>query len=796
MSRSRASSFLYFAPFLAFVAWFFLPVALGRETLIIRDVLNLHLEMKWFGTEALRDGYLPLVDPLRGGGQPHLGNPNTVSLYPDNLLFLLGGPLWGLNAHFWLHLLLAPLSMFYLGRQTGLGRPGSWAAGVCFATGGYYLSTLNLYNLTAAVTLGPAFLAATIALQRSAAEAGAAARRARVRALVAGCLLWACILLGGDPMLAAALLGAAVVAAVVAAERAVPAVTRMVAPVGIGTLLAAPQLVEFLRIMPGSYRGVQGYSVAAATASSWSPANFLDWLLPLAYGKPDLIFWGAAFHGDVVPLIYTLTPGLVALSLAVAGTRAGWRWRWYAWGLVAVGFFFAFGAYNPAAQWLFGLPGMRIFRLPIKLWILAAIGLALAAGWGVESWSSRSRERLLEYTLLGFGVTVATIAALLACFPAAAADLLASWMPYHIPLEHSYVEVDRWLGIAVVSTLLSGVAWLIVRWSGRRRRFAVAALLALQCLGQGLFLAPLMATDSVEHYLRPSPLLDAIPDGARVVHGDGELFATQLSYREDYPDAHPKWLQRDVFLRLFPQAGMLHGIHYEFRLSPEGLDSFLTRAVTEALEKIDDPSRLTFLEAAGVTHLLLRRDLEGVEEGRVELVETRRVGTTDVRIYRLLRSAEEVAFFGRVLRSDDPWRTVNLLLDATFDPRRSVVVAGAGPPILGGSGSAEVVRSAAEEMVIDVEAESAGAVVVQRSYLPIWSATLDGEPAEIVVANMHRMAVVVPAGSHRLELAVDRGTLAPSFTLSGLALLLLLLQARRWRASGGEAQNEPASESR
>ena len=70
MSRSRALSLLYAAPFLLLVLWLLGPVIVGGETLFMRDVMNTHLEMKAFQAEAMRSGALPLVDPPRSGGQP------------------------------------------------------------------------------------------------------------------------------------------------------------------------------------------------------------------------------------------------------------------------------------------------------------------------------------------------------------------------------------------------------------------------------------------------------------------------------------------------------------------------------------------------------------------------------------------------------------------------------------------------------------------------------------------------------------------------------------------------------
>ena len=143
------------------------PLVRGSHTLYLRDAANTHLPARWTQAEALRDGRLPLLDPLRDGGQPALGNPNTVPLYPDNLLYLLAPTLWAFNAHFWLHLLLAPWAMYWLARVWGAGRRAAWAAGVCYALSGFFLSSLNLYNLVAGYALAPALVAAPLRLAES-----------------------------------------------------------------------------------------------------------------------------------------------------------------------------------------------------------------------------------------------------------------------------------------------------------------------------------------------------------------------------------------------------------------------------------------------------------------------------------------------------------------------------------------------------------------------------------------------------------------------------------------------------
>ena len=107
----------------------------------------------------------------------------------------------------------------------GLGRPGAWAAGVCWATSGYFLSQLNLYNLVAGVATVPFLVAACLrAVEERAPEEGE--RIPRRRWAAAAGLAWALVLVSGDPSsaLAGALLavGAAGGALAPGADRAAP----------------------------------------------------------------------------------------------------------------------------------------------------------------------------------------------------------------------------------------------------------------------------------------------------------------------------------------------------------------------------------------------------------------------------------------------------------------------------------------------------------------------------------------------------------------------------------------------
>jgi hypothetical protein len=77
---------------------------------------------------------------------------------------------------------------------------------------------------------------------------------------------------------------------------------------------------------------------------------------------------------------------------------------------------------------------------------------------------------------------------------------------------------------------------------------------------------------------------------------------------------------------------------------------------------------------------------------------------------------------------------------------------------------------------------------VQRSYQPFYVATVDGARVRPVAANLHRLAVPVPAGSHRVVLDVAKGPAGLGGGLALLGALALLAGARLLRSP---ASDEP-----
>ncbi len=760
------------------------PLIRGTGTLYTRDVLTSHYPLKVSQAQALRRGELPLIDPYRAGGQPLLGNPNALPLYPDNLLYLVASPLWALNAHFWLHLLLAPVAFYRLGRAWGLSRPAAWAGGVFYTTSGFFLSLLNLYNLVAGAVLAPAFIASCL-------DAWRARRRA---AFAAAGMLWALLLLAGDPMFAALALLLAAGAVIARGDHGTAETTgrwrpalRSAVAIGCGTLVAAPMLIEFLRILPLSYRGYWQFSIRAALAQSWDPRSALEWLLPFFFGRPDFTFWGSRYYGGNPPFFYSVFPGVLCLCLVAA---SGWPRRRpaiWAWAAVGGGLFFAAGAWNPVVRLLYHLPGVSALRYPVKLWLAVAIGCSLLCALGFERFldgEQRPPRRILP--LVGLRRILAGAVALYL-----AAWGLLLWSPPWLAASISRLdperlspftlarESSRWSAqcfFMLVTLALFGLALAVAR---KRRLAGGAALLAIHLLSQGFFLGALLDADDAEHYTREPALLSAVPEGSVVVHGGfHDLFGRQtIAPLAAFPDPRFFWLARRQAEQLYPFAGVSWGRRYEFNHSPEGLDSFFSVSLARAIQGMSDTERLRLLAASGVATLILDRELAPEAAAlarRTASAPDSIPGAPGVFVYRLPSAAAPVTLAGHVLRAPQMNRALEILSSAEHDPRTMVVLPGDGPPeggpeIHGEPGRLEVLTDGVEELEVAADAGDSGCVLVtQRAYLDLYRATIDGRPAPTTVANLHRLAVELPPGEHRVRLWIDRRP-----TLVGWAAALL-----------------------
>jgi len=286
-----------------------------------RDNLSTHYPIKVVSAQVFRAGEIPYWNFADGGGQPLAGNPNTLTFYPDNVLYLLLPAHAAFNLHFLLHLVAAWFAMRALSRS-------KWAAWM-YVLSGVAISSTAFYNLVTAIALVPFAL-------------WAAERR---RPLLLGCA-FGLLLLGSEPV---TIIGAAIAVAIVART------PRLLLAVPVALLIALPQVIAYSEIATEVERA-RGYSPQTVLAASLLPHRFLQLLLPQPeYGQ--LLFF-SLFLGVII------VPALAQRSRYVV--------------VAAVMAFLALGSANPlVAAAVQALPAIRIVRYPEKFALPMTVALVV-----------------------------------------------------------------------------------------------------------------------------------------------------------------------------------------------------------------------------------------------------------------------------------------------------------------------------------------------------------------------------------------------------------------------------------
>ncbi|MEZ5313244.1 MAG: hypothetical protein R2862_06100 [Thermoanaerobaculia bacterium] len=676
------------------------------------------------------------------------------------------------------------------GRAWGLGRPSAWATAACYATSGYFVSTLNLYNVVAGAALAPALVAALV-------ESGSDMPQLRRRGLVAAGLLWTLLILAGEPLLGLLALLLALAARVVRGGdrsrsrwRALLD-ARLLLALTAGTLLAAPQLVETFRILGFSFRANEWNGEAPPFLGSFRLQHLADLFFPFFFGRPDLAEnLAPGLFDSYPPLFFTLAPGALALALVGLGLLAkdGRRAKLWSAGAIALGFLFALGQFNPLLRLLVRTSLGEALRFPQKFWLAAALGASLLAGLGFTEAFERGRRRPLGLALatIAAGYLATLVAAVLAPrgFGRIVTSLLATEVPPNLLAELSI----RLQGVAFLTLGVLGLLLLCVALS--RHRSGISGVLALFCATafQLWLLRPALPMDDIAPYLAAPKVLAVVPEDAVLMQGASQdFFRPSTMLAGDYPDRRLRWLMRRSAEELYPFTAVLHGRRTELAISPEGLDSFLSQAVTVGLRGFPDARRIDVLEALGVDRLLLDRELDPEALPRVrELARYPGWWGNDLHVYEPVDRAAEVEIAGRIVRAPQMNAAMEAIFANDFDPHQTAILAGgageeAGGETAtgsGGGGTARIVREAAEEVEIEALAASDSVLFLRRAYLPIWRAEIDGAPARTEIVQLARLGVRVPAGAHRVRFWISRRPLHLAMGVVVVGLLLLLAVAR------------------
>jgi hypothetical protein len=351
------------------------PALARNEVFTFRDHLDYFQPLRFFTTQHLRAGSLPLWNPYNASGEPWLANPQTAVFYPPAWIFLVLPFATAYVGFLFFHALVLGFGAYAL-----FVRRASVAAAllgaVALMLSGPVLSLLDVQNNFATFAWLPWVLWSGCRLS----VVGDRDRQPTTdnRQPATAAILLALSFLAGEPFLAAI---AALAYAINVRN------VRTIAIAGSGALaLSAVQLFPFLEMLAGSNR-VAGFDPNDVLRGSMP---LRDWMLVAI--PPRLVRFASSQH-----FIFILYAGAFVVALAIAGAVAlAKRREWPRLaGCLATILIVAAVASGP--RWIAQLP-LTLFRYPSRVVPLAALAVVTLA---VAGWDAlRRRSPIVDAVLI------------------------------------------------------------------------------------------------------------------------------------------------------------------------------------------------------------------------------------------------------------------------------------------------------------------------------------------------------------------------------------------------------------
>jgi hypothetical protein len=256
------------------------------------------------------------------------------------------------------------------------------------------------------------------------------------------------------------------------------------------------------------------------------------------------------------------------------------------------------------------------------------------------------------------------------------------------------------------------------------------------------------------------------------------------------PDGSRAALERITALDLDAAPGVLHGLTYPLAPDLEGMHSPLFPPMLGGLALLGWEERVRWMRSVGLQAAVLFED-PGVPGLRL-LDRTERSGV-DTRLYAVAVPAPPVWWPRFLVSAATPGEALRVVT-GTPDPLASVTVTTGGTsplPFHDPAGRVRLISAAPDRIEIEVQG-GGGVAVVRRAFQPLFTARAEGRWLATLPVNLNLLGVAVPAGRHRVVLAVSAGPeiLAGGVALAALAAALAGITARG-AASGSPARRPP-----
>ena len=685
------------------------------------------------------------------------------AILPDGLIGALHG-------RFFFHLLLGAVSMFFLARALSLSRPASFVAAAAFVFSTHMMATEHANRFICFMHVPLVFLAAYRVFDRGG--------------------MFDMVLLGGafgsqlcsfHPQIAfytAMLIGLYAAYAVINELRdrtQAGSILRksglfaggIVLAIAVAAVLVLPMQEYAQYSVRGLSIGGSGVNVPFATSWSFPPIEVLTFIVPSFAGFGGPFYWGEMPFTDFPNYL-----GVVVFVLAVSGVLLRPSRMTVFLVLAAVlALLVSFGRHLPPVSYvmLHFVPFFAKFRAPVMILVIAQFAVALLAGYGVHAVIEGIRSgRAGRDSLRRFATRL--------CCVAAGVLLLVLVLTMYEAAFHSYMtgvyeQADASHGArggivnnvdyharlnAMRFELLMGDLWVMVLFLCA----ASALLFATRKTSPALFAAGVSLLVTIDLLLVASRVVNPEDGPARIE-----------AYYAARENDIVKALETDTGLyRILPLSEFSSNEYGYFGISSIGGYHAAKLGIYQELMDQVGFSSFPVLNMMNTRYLVSRQPI--VDSGLSPVVESE--GGYLYRNDTALPRAFLVDSVRVIAEKDDIFAA---LKEPGFSPGEYAILEKPVREELGplGESSVEITVHTPHRIEMTVEADSPCLLVLSEIYYPAgWSATIDGEPAEIYKTNYVLRSVVVPEGRHDMVMTFAPSSFATGLLVSRIASTLIL----------------------
>ncbi len=779
VERDRRPGFsggaLYAAIYAVLAIIYFLPAYLPGHHIYGSDYLAAAYFKLVMTSGLMSQGILPAWIPNLYGGVPLFANPAST-FYPVKVLADVFLPVTRLlPTIFVTTFFLAGLGTYLLSRELGVRKWLAFLAGLAFQFTGLMMSFVwaGQDGKTIVAAFAPLFF---FFIHRGIRKGTLPSFAGMAATLGAGLLSFQIqsnyyLLLGGAIWAVFSLVHLGYI-------RDPKPLARRVAlglgAVAFGFVLASVNLLPFADYVDASPRGVEGgRGYEYSTSWSMSPREITGLAVPEDVGVSvvnpntgEAAF--PAYRGDNAFKLHTEYVGALVLLLLALGAYYSRRNRywWFFAGLGLFGLSISLGGNTPLYRLYYALlPATDKFRAPSIAFFLVSFSLVMMAALTLERLASlRGAAEAEEASESGSdtaapeagvpGRDPATVAGWLAIAVSVAGLILAGMVNAGADDPGRAAGVFRF-------TLFAGVtgaalwAWL----GGRINQRTALVLLAV------LTVADLWVVDRRFFYTIPPP---------------NQWFARDdvVEYLRSQPGRDRVWVLPVPAGRTYRQGNYLMRFHIDQAGGEHGnqlqqYNEFIGAGQQTYVDWHNFLRHPQFLNAANIRYIIAGVQLQGVP--------WREVHRGSGIIYENPDALPRAYLVNDVEVADPPEGALTVMAEPTFDPHRTAVLyrqpEGGGPEPTETPGQTRIAEYGPNHVVINTHADARSLLVLSDNMYPGWEATVDGQPAEILLTNHTFRGVMVGPGAHEVRFEFRPKDLLVGFWLYVIGSVLLLVYA-------------------